>query len=97
MSHVMEFSPFSCTKVSSRKMWLLQMMLVPAAFAFAAHFTTSRCDNDVLTADNMLFRDHIPIQMELQMMGKQKVSARLKCLVPMLPAAASLVCVAGRS
>ena len=50
---------------------------------------------DVLTAVNMLFHDHIPIQMELQMMGKQKVSARLKCLVLILPAAASIAYVAG--
>ncbi len=50
---------------------------------------------DVLTAVNMLFHAHIPIPMELQMMGKQKVSARLKCLVLMLPATASLVCIAG--
>ena len=50
---------------------------------------------DVITAINMLFRNHIPIQMELQMMGKQKVSARLKCVVLILPAAASIAYVAG--
>ena len=50
---------------------------------------------DVTTAVNMLFRNHIPFQMELQMMGKQKVSARLKCLVLILPAAASIAYVAG--
>ena len=95
MPNVMEVSPFFCTKVSSRRMWTLKMMLVPAAFAFAAHVTTSWWLVDVITAVNMSFRNHIPIQMELQMMGKQKVSARLKCLVLILPAAASIAYVAG--
>ena len=43
---------------------------------------------DVLTAVNMLFHDRIPIQMELQMMGKQK----RQCKTQMFSANVTTLC-----